>query len=182
MSRPPGIRRARDAALLDALEALPHAPLEATAWRITREGRDPLACFNAGGRWDDGSFDVLTTSLHPEGARAELHFHLSAGQPVVPSRPIYRLHELRIRLGACVTLPSLEAVAALGVQTARFGQLSYAERQREYPRAQDVAEAAQFLGRDGLVVPSARSAHPNLVVFCAAARAHVADHGPVSWR
>lgn len=179
-------RRARDAALLDALEALPHAPLETTAWRITREGRDPLACFNAGGRWDDGSFDVLYTSLHPDGARAELHFHLSAGQPVVPSKPAYRLHELRIRLAACLTLPSLEALAALGVQTARYGQLSHAEREREYPRTQDIAEAAQFLGRDGLVVPSARSVHPNLVVFCAtageAARTHLADHGPVRWR
>ena len=45
--------------------------------------------------------------------------------------------------------------------------MSYLERQREYPRSQEIAEACAFLGADGLLVPSAREkSSNNLIVFC----------------
>lgn len=178
-------RRPRDSALLDAVEALPRAPWRGTAWRVVREGRDPTQCSAVGGRWDDRSFDVLYTSTQADGARAEMFFHLGRGQPVFPSRVRYGLHELRVRLDACVQIASLEVLAGLGLKVGGFGQLSYSERQLEYPRTQEIAEAAHFHGRDGLVVPSARSAHPNLVVFCGVAGPGgvevVRDHGIVDW-
>ncbi len=175
---------ARDSGLLDAVEALPFAPWAGTAWRIVREGRDPTQCNAPGGRWDDQTFDVLYTSTHADGARAEMFFHLSRGQPVMPSRVRYGLHELRVSLAACVRIDTLDALAALGVKTANFGQMSYNERQAEYPRSQDIAEAAHFHGRDGLLVPSARGPHPNLVVLCEQAGPVTAlhDHGLVDWR
>jgi hypothetical protein len=44
---------------------------------------------------------------------------------------------------------------------------------------------AHFLGRDGLTVPSARSEHPNIVVFCDPAGLEaveaVRDHGAIDW-
>ena len=53
------------------------------------------------------------------------------------------------------------------METARYGRLSYLERQRETPRSQEIAEACAFLGADGLLVPSAREpASNNLIVFC----------------
>lgn len=182
---PANDRPARDSSLLDAVEAVPSAPFAGTAWRITREGRDPAQCSAVGGRWDDRSFEVLYTSTHPDGARAEMYFHLSRGQPVFPSRVAYRLHELTIALDSCLRIATLEVLGVLGLKTASFGQMAYSERQLEYPRTQDIAEAAHFHGRDGLLVPSARSAHPNLVVFCGpagpAAVDAVRDHGPVDW-
>jgi hypothetical protein len=103
----------------------------------------------------------------------------------MPSQVRYGLHELRVTLDACVRIASLEVLASLGLKTNAFGQLSYSERQLEYPRTQEIAEAAHFHGRDGLFVPSARSVHPNLVVFCGVAGPEavevVRDHGIVDW-
>lgn len=179
------IRSARDNRLLDALEAIAPAPFDAKAWRIVRDGRDPRQCSAVGGRWDDCTFDVLYTSSRADGAIAEMYFHLRRGEPVMPSRVRYRLFELSVTLSSCLQVGSLADLAAIGMQTGNFGQLSYAEREQEYPRSQEIAEAAQFIGRDGIVVPSARSDWPNIVVFCDPAGPEaveiVKDHGLIDW-
>lgn len=181
----PAARSPRDNRLLDAIEALPWESWSGTVWRVVREGRDPTQCSAVGGRWDDRSFEVLYTSTHPDGARAEMYFHLSRGQPVIPSQLRYGLHEMKVSLEACVRIASLDVLAGLGLRMSAFGQLSYSERQAEYPRSQEIAEAAHFHGRDGLLVPSARSAHPNLVVFCGAAGPGAVEatkgHGVIDW-
>ncbi len=178
-------RRARDSALLDAVEALPFQPYDATVWRVVRDGRDPLICSAVGGRWDDASFDVLYTSTHRDGAIAEMFFHVGRGQPVIPSRLSIRLSAQRANLAGCVRISTLDQLAALGLKTGTFGRLSYNDREQEYPRTQDIAEAAFFHGRDGMIVPSARAEHPNLVVFCeragAAAITLSKDEGLVDW-
>lgn len=180
-ARPP-----RDSRLLDAVEALRAEPWTGMAWRVVREGRDPTQCSAVGGRWDDRTFEVLYTSTHPDGARAEMFFHLSRGQPVMPSQVRYGLHRLTISLSACVRIQSLDVLAGLGLRSSVFGQLAYSERQIEYPRTQEIAEAAHFHGRDGLLTPSARSLHPNLVVFCGPAGPDAVepteDHGMVDWQ
>src|SRR5687767_14502597 len=91
-------RSVRDRRLIDALDALPRTRFEGTVWRVAREGRDPLQCSASGGRWDDGSFDVLYTSLERDGAIAEMYFHLMRGQPVFPSKSRYALFELEVTL------------------------------------------------------------------------------------
>ncbi len=180
-----GIRPARDSRLLDALETLSPEAFAGRAWRVVRDGRDPLQCSAVGGRWDDRTFNVLYTSTRADGAIAEMYFHLARGQPVVPSQVRYRLFELDVRLASCLCFASLEALDSLGLQTATFGQMSYAEREQEYPRTQEIAEAAYFIGRDGLIVPSARAECPNLIVFCDQEGPEtfkvVRDHGLVHW-
>jgi len=179
------IRSARDNRLLDALENIPPETFAGRGWRIVRDGRDPVQCSAVGGRWDDRTFDVLYTSSSADGALAEMYFHLRRGQPVMPSQVHYRLFELSIRLSSSLRVASLVELSSLGLQTASFGQLSYAEREQEYPRTQEIAEAAQFIGRDGIIVPSARSQWPNIVVFCDPAGPEavevVKDHGLVDW-
>jgi len=178
-------RPARDSQLLDALETLPTEAFEGRAWRVVRDGRNPVQCSAVGGRWDDRTFDVLYASTQADGAIAEMYFHLARGQPVIPSQVHYRLFELNVTLASCLRFASLEALGSLGLQTATFGQLSYSEREQEYPRTQEIAEVAFFLGRDGLIVPSARAGHPNLVVFCDSAGSDafevVKDHGLIEW-
>jgi hypothetical protein len=175
----------RDPHLIDALDALSPAPFTGTVWRVVREGRDPCQCSPSGGRWDDGSFDVLYTSLDRDGAVAEMYFHLLRGQPVFPSRLRYRLYELKVELSAALALPALSDLAAIGLDTSRYGQLSYAERAQEYPRTQEIGEAAHFLDCDGLIVPSARWPCTNLVLFCDRLRPDgievVADHDTIDW-
>jgi RES domain-containing protein len=181
----PGIRPARDDRLLDALEKFPDAAFEGSAWRVVKDGRDPVQCSAVGGRWDDGTFDVLYTSTRADGAVAELYFHIGRGQPVFPSLARYRLFELHVSLASCLRVASLTELALLGLQTAAFGQLSYAEREQEYPRTQEIAEVAHFIGRDGMIVPSARAEWLNMIVFCdpagPAAIEVVKDHGLIDW-
>jgi RES domain-containing protein len=178
-------RSPRDDRLLDAIGALPSGTFSGSAWRVTREGRDPTQCSAVGGRWDDRTFDVLYTSTKADGAIAEMYFHVNRGLPVIPSLVRYHLHELRISLANCLKL-ALGDLQTLGLRTATFGQLSYFEREQEYPRTQEIAEIAYFLGRDGLIVPSARSTHDNLIVFCEPAGGPeavevVRDHGEIVW-
>ena len=157
----------RDQRLLDALEKISQRPYRSTVWRSVRQGADPLTCWRSGGRWDDGSFDVLYTSETREAAIAERRFHLYQGQPIPPSKVRYELFELRISLEAVMVFDRLQALGALGLEIARYGQLSYLERVQEYPRSQQIAEACSFLGADGILVPSARQPDTgNLVVFC----------------
>ncbi|MGO8845591.1 MAG: RES family NAD+ phosphorylase [Methylocella sp.] len=164
---------------------LPHAPFKGTVWRVVREGRDPCQCSASGGRWDDGSFDVLYTALDRDGAIAEMYFHLLRGQPVFPSKVRYSLHELKVELSETLHLATLPDLAALGLDTSRYGQLSYAGRNQEYPRTQEIAEVAHFLDCDGLLVPSARWVCSNLVIFCdrlgPAAIEAIKDHGLIDW-
>ncbi len=180
----PGPAR-RDRALLDALERLSGSPFSGTLWRVTREGRDPTTCSRSGGRWDDATFDVLYTSCERAGAVAELYFHLSHGQPVFPSRLRYHVYELRAEFEDLLDLSDRALLASLGVDMAKFGQLSYVERAGEYPRTQDVAEVAHFLDHQGIIVPSARHPCDNAVLFCdrlgPGAVEVVADHGVVDW-
>lgn len=178
--------RRRDSALLDAIEAVDPVPYEGPVWRVARDGRDPCVCSTSGGRWDDGTFEVLYTAMERDGAIAELYFHLKRGQPVFPSQVHYKLHELKAKLERALQLLDLEALGRLGLDVSTYGRLSYRERRAEYPRSQDIAEAAHFLGFDGLIVPSARWSGKNAVLFCnplpPSARYHVKDHGLIDWK
>ena len=157
-----GDRKARDVELLDALEALPTESFEGDVWRILRDGRDPLLGYRPGARWDPpGGFDVICTALEADGARAEIFYHLNRA-PVFPSNAVYLLHGIRLRTQRTLRLADLKALAALGVDTGRYGETDY----RTIPmRTQEIGDAAHFLGYDGLIVPSARYDGDNLVLF-----------------
>jgi RES domain-containing protein len=173
-----GRREARDVELLDLVDRLPREPFAGEAWRVTREGRDPLEPSRARGRWSDGSFDVLYTSLERSGAVAEI-FALLSAQPVFPSRIRWRVHRLSVRVTASLQVADMAALEALGIAAADY-------RERQYERCQAIAEAANFLGFDGLAAPSARWNCPNLVLFMDQSPApHVAvvesDRDPIDW-
>ena len=177
----------RDQTLLDALEKVRQQPYNGIVWRSVREGRDPIACWRSGGRWDDGTFDVLYTSQTREAALEERRFHLFQGQPIPPSKVRYELFELRVSLEAAMVFDGLDQLAALGLNISGYGQLSYIEREQEYPRSQEIAEACMFLGADGILVPSARDqASNNLVMFCdqetRIVKEVVRNHGIVDFR
>lgn len=178
-------RKRRDSALIDAIEAIEPVHYQGLVWRVVREGRNPVQCSRSGGRWDDGSFDVLYTSEKRQGAISEMRFHLLRGQPVIPSQVKYHLYEIDIALQRSLKLLDLAALAKLGLDISRYGQLSYNEKHGEYPRSQDIAEAAHFLDYDGLVVPSARHDCLNVIAFCdrlaAGAIVVTRDDGAVDW-
>jgi RES domain-containing protein len=150
--RPP-----RDLDLLDAIDRLPRERFEDEVWRVVRDGRDPLQSSRAKGRWSDGTFDVLYTALQRDGAISEI-FALLSAQPVFPSGIAWRAHRLRVTTSGALRIADMSGLADLGIDVASF-------RERDYERSQEIAEAAHFLGFDGLLVPSARWRGLNLVVF-----------------
>jgi RES domain-containing protein len=175
----------RDSGLIDTLEALNSAPFKGSVWRVVREGRDPCQCSASGGRWDDSTFDVLYTSKARDGAIAEMHFHLSRGQPIFPTKVRYHVHELNVTLEHALHIPNLRSLASLGLDTSRYGQLSYHEREQEYLRTHEIAEVAHFLDFDGIVVPNARWDCSNIVIFCDRVPPTgielLHDHGIINW-
>lgn len=150
-------RKARDLEILDLLDRLPRLPFSAEVWRVSRDGRDPLEASRARGRWSDGSFDVLYTSLERSGAVAEI-FALLSSQPVFPSQIGWRAHRLSVRLHSSLQLVDLAALESLGIMATDYSE-------RRYELSQAIAEAAHFLGFDGIVVPSARWKCRNAILF-----------------
>lgn len=178
-------RKVRDNELIDAIEAAPETEFEAVVWRVVRGDRDPLLGSSPGGRWDDATFDVLYTSAESDGALAEMYFHLTRGQPIVPSRMEFRRYEIRVALSRALRLESTAELEALGVEEAGYGSLKYGRAQEEYLRTQEIAEVAFFLEYDGLIVPSARWQCRNVILYTdrvpPEAMTIVRDHGVVDW-
>ena len=156
-----------------------------------REGRDPTLFFGGGNRWDDGTFDVLYTSLLREGTLAEMRFHLSRCQPVIPSKIRFRLHELEIKVDGVPDLAQAELLAQIGINMGNFDRLPYLERHGECEACQRIAEAVHFLGSDdskdpsAILVPNSRHESQNLVLFAdhigSDAVVHSRDHGLIDW-
>ena len=170
--------RVHDRAILDTLEAIGHAPFEGDVWRITRKGRDAKRGTSAGGRWSPpGEFEVLYTSSTREGALAEVGYRLSL-EPVWPSRIDHEIHLIDLGLERTLRLADLSRLSPLGVDIARYESF-------EYGATQAIASAAHFLDFDGLLVPSARFACSNAVVFLDRLgpdhRLDVRETKPVDW-
>lgn len=175
----------RDPDLVDALAEWATTRFSGEVYRITREDRDPIRPGRPGGRWDDGGIDVLYTSLSLEGATAEMAYHAARGQPVIPSKPVYRAYRLSVEAEAVLDLSYTGDLLLLGLDMSRYGLMSYEGKEGEYPRSQDIGAIAAFLGCSGLLVPSARWNAINLVLmFNAEASPSVTvveDLGPVRW-
>ncbi|MCP5365680.1 MAG: RES family NAD+ phosphorylase [Hyphomicrobiales bacterium] len=153
----PGAGRIHDRELLDALEAFEPSPYSGTAWRTSWVTRDPLLGSAAGGRWHPpGTFEALYTSLDSDGSLAEIYYHLSRA-PVFSSSHM-RLHRLAVRTEHTLRLDTVAILESLGIEAADFPSANLA-------RSQEIGSAAHFLEFDSLLVPSARSAGLNLVLF-----------------
>ena len=150
-------RKARDLDLLDAVDRLERSPFEGTVWRVVREGRDPIQGQPTAGRWDPGHFDVLYTALAADGAIAEINFHLSR-QPVFPSRMRFVLHEIAVRARRLLKFETTNELVPLGVEERRYPEILYS-------RTQEIGDAADFLGFEGIIAPNARWDCLNVVMF-----------------
>jgi len=145
-----------DPILIDRLSELPVEAFAGEVFRATPKSLDPLTYSTRAGRWSvDGGVAVLYTSLTREGALAEIGFHWSRLTPL-PTKPAM-LHRLRLTTKSTLRLVRAQ-FPMFGVDPARFGELNYA-------RTQEIGEAVAFLGKDGLIVPSARWDCDNLMLF-----------------
>ena len=167
--------RVHDRAILDALDAIDPKRFDGEVWRITRRGREALRGSIANGRWSPpGEFEVLYTSLERNGALAEIGFRLSL-EPVWPSKIQHEIHRISARAERTLQFADLAALQLLGVDIRRYETFDYAA-------TQSIAAAAHFLEFDGLIVPNARFACANLVIFVERAPGlTLIETQPVDW-
>ena len=150
--------RPHDSALIDALEGRATEVFAGDVWRVTRAGREALMGSTVPGRWSPGeNTPVLYTSLERDGALAEIGFRLSL-EAVWPSRLEHEIHRIEASTERTLRFLDVTALHPLGVDAARWQGF-------DYQSSQAIAAAAHFLEFDGLIVPSARAACANLVVF-----------------
>jgi hypothetical protein len=154
-----GPRPVHDRGILDALEAIDPEPFGGEVWRVTRKGRDALRGSAANGRWSPSGaeFEALYTSLERDGALAEIGYRLSL-EPVWPSRLDHEVHLIAVETERTLRFANLESLSPPGVDIARYHTF-------EYQATQAIAAAAYFLDLDSLIVPSARFACGNFVIF-----------------
>ena len=79
-------------------------------------------------------------------------------QPIFPSGMRWIVHKLRNDAKQTLRIADYPALQQLGVDTSGYTS-------RNYARTQDIADAAYFLGFDGLIAPSARWNCLNAVLF-----------------
>ena len=145
-----------DTALLDKLDSLPKITFDGQVYRATRKNLDPLATSRSGGRWMPASVaSVLYTSMHRDGALAEISFHWSQWTPM-PSK-LACLHTLRVVTHRTLRLIKAD-LTALCVAPLEYQAINL-------NRTQQIGAAVEFLGCDGLVAPSARWHCENLILF-----------------
>ena len=173
-----GLKRVHDRALLDALDAIDPRPFEGEAWRVTRADREGFRGSSTHGRWSpNGEFEVLYTSLERDGALAEIGHRLSL-EPVWPSRLQHEIHRIEARIERTLYIADLDTLQSLAVNIAKYQSF-------DYEATQAITAAAHFLAFDGLLVPSARSACTNLVLFLDRVTEHgrleVRQSEPVDW-
>ena len=148
----------RDSDLLDHLERCREGPFEGSVHRVVWSDRSPVeGSIIARGRWSsrDSGFEILNTSFTAEGANAEFEAFWSLFEQR-PDRQALNW-KLRVRLNRAVELD----FGAL--ETLRVAQSDYGGR--EYSRTQEISDAVNYLGFDGLIVPCARYECRNLIIY-----------------
>jgi len=150
-----------DQDLLDRLAGFRSITFEGPLYRATGLSTDPTMPSVNGGRWSvpprslDGRA-ALYTSVEANGAIAEVVSFLAGLTPPPSERPI-KVSTLAVSLREMVTIERSDFVA-LGIDESDYGT-------RDYARTQQIGSALAFLGRDGLLAPSARWACSNVVIF-----------------
>lgn len=170
-------RRVHDHYLLDALDKLEGHAFDGAVWRVVREGRAALDGSRGAGRWNPSHMSVLYAAKHPDGAIAEIHYHLNRGQSVFPSKMRHNLFELTITTERTLILASMADLIALGVEEAKYSSMLYI-------RTREIAAAAAFMGFDGIMSPSARFNCDNLVLFLDSfnlENINIISKNPIDW-
>jgi len=142
--------------LLDALEALEARAWQGSVWRHMFSDYPPSRENTRGARWNPPGTAAIYTSLARETALAEGN-HMVSLQPLRPRAP-RALYEVRVALSRVLDLSDPEALKSVGLGDQEL--VSY-----DLTACQEVGGAVAWLENDGLLVPSARAAGANLVIY-----------------
>ena len=142
--------------LLDRVQAVGPAPWAGQAFRHMFRDYPPDAENTRGARWNPAGVAAIYTSLARDGVVAEAE-HQIAVQPIRP-RARRTIYTLELTLVSVLDLTDPDLLQDLGVGRAEL-------EADDMVACREVGGAAHWLDHDGLLVPSARSSHTNLVIF-----------------
>lgn len=154
----PSGRSSHDDRLLDALTSLPETSFSGPVWRVVNAMRSPIDGSRGSGRWNSDINEVLYTSLESNGALSEIHFHISRGNPIFPSRLKHNLVQLTAEFARVLDLSDPSMLTSLDVDMARYSEILYS-------KTQEIGDAVAFLGIEAIIAPNARHQSNNLIVF-----------------
>lgn len=145
-----------DQQTIAALEALQSVPWTGTVFRHMFGSFLPERENVSGARWNPPETPAIYTSLDRNTAIAEADFYINL-QPLRPRarRNIYRIE---VTLTSVLNLSDWNMLRSLGVERQTFDSSDYAG-------CQMVGGTAEWLGYDGILVPSARARGSNLIIF-----------------
>jgi len=145
-----------DRELLDALQSLGSAVWQGLVYRHMFANYPPLLENRRGARWNPPDVPAIYTSLERQTVLAEAEHHI-ASQPLLP-RAARTVYTIRASLSSVLDLRDPERLARVGLQLQSLADTNWS-------RCQLVGGATEFLGHDGLLIPSARAQGTNLVIF-----------------
>jgi RES domain-containing protein len=142
--------------LLDQLQSLKVAPWEGIVYRHMLGDYPPERANTRGARWNPPEVAAVYTSLNRETALAEAEYRLG----LEPFRPRIKrvIYAIRVKLLEVIDLSGREDLAKLGIAKTDFEGF-------DFTACQLIGGAAQWLGSDGMLVPSARHRGTNLVIY-----------------
>jgi RES domain-containing protein len=143
--------------MLDALQAAALSAWSGTVYRHMFGEHPPIRANVSGARWNDPLVAAIYTSCERQTALAEAEYYISL-QPLRPKAK-RTLYTIAASLDSVVDLTAPKTLAFLGIT-------ADALRSDEQTRCRVVGSAVNWLGHDGLLVPSARrDSGTNLVIF-----------------
>ncbi len=145
-----------DRDLLDAIDAARPDSFKGAVWRVTIGTNPPIRPNTRGARWNPPGTAAIYASLDKEVAVAEIR-NLLATQPVPPSVTL-TLHKLEVDLDPVADFRDMTQLLTVGITQDELTS-------SDLTVCQNVGGAAAWLGRAGLLVPSARAQGANLVVY-----------------
>lgn len=149
-------------ALLDGLEEHTVTNWDSEVYRQVFEGTPSLRTNTYGARWNPPGVEALYACVVEEAATAEID-HLVSLQPIPISRTRVT-YRLRAQLTDVVDLSDKNDLLAVGECIGLTEADLSADDDASIVLCQMVGGAASWLGRGGLLVPSARHASTNVVI------------------
>ena len=145
-----------DPKVTDLLEEFGASPWESLVWRHILGERDPTIPTYRAGRWaPEGEFAVLYSSLDREAAIAEADFVIS--QFSIPPSKKRRVCRMEVKLQSTLDLTEKDRLSLLGIDCDTF--------QEQWDICQEIGAAANLIGYDGILAPSARFDGDNLMIL-----------------
>ncbi len=145
-----------DHELLDALQSLGSVDWQGLVYRHMFANYHPHLENRRGARWNPPDVPAIYTSLERQTVLAEAEHHI-ASQPLRP-RAARTVYTMRASLSSVLDLRDPDILARVGLQLQSLVDT-------DWSRCQLVGGATEFLGHDGLLIPSARAQGTNLVIF-----------------